>query len=293
MFEGVEAFYRPATTREALRLLQRGRGRARFVGGCTDLVLQPDPGIRFLIDITRTGLSYIRRQNGCWKIGATTTMADIENSGQLQGLAGGLLPRAAATCGSIEIRNMATVGGNMANASPAADLAAPLLALDAEVWLESCSSGRYVRRKMPLAGYLSEARGRHMRGSLLIEVSFPNPPRGARGGWSFQKLGRTAVDISLVNAAAGLGLDVRGRVKWVRLALGAVAPVPLRMTAIENQMLGRALDRALIAEACQAVESQVRPIGDQRASAEYRRHISGVLTRRALEECAEPVGCCL
>jgi len=293
MFEGVEAFYRPATAREALHLLHRGKGRARIVSGCTDLVLQPDRNIRFLIDITHAGLSYIRRRNGWWQIGATTTMADIEDSAELQGVAGGLLPRAAATCGAIEIRNMATVGGNMANGSPAADLATPLLALDAEASVESRTSGRIVRRKMPLGKYLGEARSRGMRNSLLVGISFHNPPAGARCGWSFQKLGRTAIDISLVNAAAGLGLDVRGRVRWARLALGAVAPAPLRMAAIEAATVGRTFGRSLIDEVCEVVRAAVQPIDDQRASADYRRHIAGVLTKRALEECAEPVGCCL
>src|SRR5579864_5368483 len=126
MFESVEAFYRPPTVREALLLLQRGKGSARIVAGCTDVLAGSTPGpqrpVRFLIDITRAGLSYIRKRGDAWAIGATTTMAEIEESAGLRAVAGGILARAAAVCGSVEIRNMATVGGNMANGSPAADL---------------------------------------------------------------------------------------------------------------------------------------------------------------------------
>jgi CO/xanthine dehydrogenase FAD-binding subunit len=293
MFARVEAFYRPGTVREALRLLQNTKGSARIVAGCADVIAGPvgRPGrpVRFLIDITHTGLSYIRLRAATWSIGATTTMAEIEQSAELYGLAGGLLARAAATCGSVQIRDIATVGGNMANGSPAADLAAPLLALDAMAVVATSER----RRKMPLADYLATARSGTMVNSLLVELTFPDPPRGSRCGWSFQKFGRTAVDLSLVNVAAGLQLDARGRVKWARIALGAVTPVPARMAGGEALMAGRTLDRALLAEACESVGREVRPIGDIRASAEYRRELSRILTGRALEECAASAGCCL
>lgn len=287
MFGSVEAFYRPATVREALQLLQAGKGSARIVAGGTDLAVEPDRSIRYLIDITHAGLTYIRRRGSQWAIGATTTMAEIEASAEIRGLAGGLLARAAETCGSLQIRNVATVGGNMSNGSPAADLASPLLALDAAAVLASAQG----RRKVPLAEFLASARSRALANSILVEVVFPEPPAGARCGWSFRKFGRNAVDISVVNAAAGLQLDARHRVKWARLALGAVAPSPLRMSAIEASMAGRIFDEALLAEVAGAVSSAVDPIGDVRASAEYRREIAGVLARRALEECAGATGC--
>lgn len=287
MFESVEAFYRPATVREALQLLHRAKGSARIVAGCTDAIVGGGQSVRFLIDITRAGLSYIRQRNGNWAIGATTTMSALEESPQIRQLAGGLLSRAAATCGSIEIRNAATVGGNMANRSPAADLATPLLVLDASAVIANARG----RRKMPLARYLAEAGRRETADSLLVEVTFPDPPRGSRCGWSFKKFGRNAADISVVNVAAGLELDARRRVKWARIALGAVAPAPLRMPAAEALMAGRVFDRALVAGASECVMRDVSPITDVRASAEYRRELCRVLTGRALEECAGPAGC--
>jgi carbon-monoxide dehydrogenase medium subunit len=289
MFEQVEAFYRPASVRQAVRLLQGCKGQARVVAGGTDVVVEADRAVRFLIDITRAGLSYIRGKDGACVIGATATMAGLEESAVIRGLAGGLIARAAATCGSVQVRNLATLGGNMANGSPAADLATVLLALDAEVVV----AGPAGRKKLPVAEYLARGAAGGLGKSLLIEAIVPRPPRGKRRGWSFQKLGRTALDISLVNVAAGLQLDAAGRVKWLRIALGAVAPTAIRARAAEEKLTGRKLDRALLAEACETVMGEVDPIDDPRASAAYRRRMSGLLAGRAVEECAAQAGCAL
>jgi carbon-monoxide dehydrogenase medium subunit len=289
MFDKVEAFYRPANVREALRLLQSGKGQARVVAGGTDVVVEGDDSVRFLIDITHAGLSYIRRRGTACVIGATTTMAELEASDVTQALAGGLLSRAARWCGSALVRNLATLGGNMANRSPAADMATPLLVLDAAVVMVDARG----RRKLPLVEYLAGARTRRYAKSLLVEVVVPEPPHGKGCRWSFQKLGRTAVDISLVNVAAGLQMDSRGRVKWARIALGSVAPTPMRASGAEQRMTGRILDQALLAEIGAEVAREVSPISDARASAEYRREICSVLTRRALEECSAHPGCSL
>jgi probable selenate reductase FAD-binding subunit len=284
MFDTVETFYRPGSVRDAIRLLQEGKNRARIVAGGTDLVVEADRSIRFLIDITRAGLSYIRRQGKACVIGATTTMAALENSPAIRGLAGGMLARAAATCGSVQIRNMATLGGNLAHRSPAADTAAALLTLDAEVVLAEARG----RRRIPLTEFY---RGVRKTKTLIVEVAIPALPRGGR--WSFQKLGRTGTDISLVNAAAGLQLDSKGRVKWVRIALGAVGPTPMRAVHAEKLLVGRKVDSSTLAEVCDEVAREVRPISDVRASAEYRREMSRVLVRRALEECAAGTECSL
>jgi carbon-monoxide dehydrogenase medium subunit len=286
MFENVESFCRPASVREALQLLHHGKGSARIVAGCTDLIVEGDESVRCLIDLTHAGLNYIRRRGSNWAIGATTTMASIEESEVMRVMAGGLLSRAASLCGAVQIRNMATVGGNMANGSPSADLATPLLALDASAVVADESG----KRKIPLAEYLPVARTREMRNCLLVEITFHEPAHGSRCAWSFQKFGRTEVDISVVNVTAGLELDARGRVKWVRLALGAVAPAPIRMPAAEKLMTGRILDQALVHEVCDSVMSEVCPISDIRASAEYRRELSRVLTGRAIEDCAARIG---
>ena len=206
MFDHIECFYQPTTLREALLLLRKVGKRGRIVAGATDIVMQADRSTRFLVDITRLGLNYVRGNNRGCVIGATTTMAELEHSPVIRALAGGILAKAASTCGSIQNRNMATVGGNLANASPAADTAAVLLALDAQVVV--ASSRR--KRKIALAEFYSGPHRTVLNGELLEEVVIPALPSGGRLGWSFQKLGRTETDISLVNVAAGLQADARG-----------------------------------------------------------------------------------
>ena len=289
MFDKVEAFYRPESVPEALRLLERSKGQGRLVAGGTDLVVEGEHPVRFLIDLTRAGLAYIRKREAVCSIGATTTLAELEDSTVIRALAGGLVARAAATCGSVQIRNRATIGGNLAHGSPAADLATPLLALDAAALI----ANQHGRRRVHLADYLAKPRGNVLRNSLLIEITIPEPPHGARCGWAFQKFGRTEIDIALVNAAAGLQLDAHGRVKEVRLALGAVAEFPFRARKVEALMTGRELDHALLVEAGEQVTRDVNPIDDLRATAEFRRELSRVLAGRALEACAEQAGCSL
>jgi carbon-monoxide dehydrogenase medium subunit len=286
MFDQVDAYHRPRSIREAVRLLHTGGSRARVIAGGTDVIVQADPSIRSLVDITQLGLSYIRKAGTSWAIGATTTMAELEDSAPIRGLAGGILARAAAACGSVQLRNMATLGGNLANASPAADTAVPLLALGSIVVL----AGATRRRTLPLAEFF-RAPGKTVLGKeLLVEVLVPIPPRGGRWGWSFLKLGRTESDISLVSAAAGLQLDARGACKSVRIALGAVAPVPVRAAGAEAILAGQKPTAGRIAQACEQVARDVSPITDVRAPAEYRREMAGVLAGRDLRDCAQQAG---
>src|SRR5581483_2173751 len=147
MFNHVEAFYRPESVAEAVRLLERDKGKARVVAGATDLVVDRGCSARVLIDLTCAGLSYIRKRNSVCVIGATTTLAELEGSTAIRALAGGILSRAAATCGSVQIRNTATVGGNLAHGSAAADMAAALLLLDPFVVVVNGEG----RRKLRLA----------------------------------------------------------------------------------------------------------------------------------------------
>ena len=287
MFDHVEAFYEPKSIPEAVRLLRRGAGRTRVVAGGTDIAVQADRSIRFLIDIRRLGLDYIRRKGSGWVIGATTTMTALEECPAIQILANGILSRAASTCGSVQIRNMATLGGNLANASPAAETAPPLLVLDARVIL----AGTRGRRRVPLREFFSGPGKTILNGALLVEIEIPPVPRGGRTGWSFQKVGRIESDIAVVNASAVLQVDRARRCTWARIALGAVAPTPMRARKTEEMLLGQAVDAGLLDRVSEAVVSEVHPITDVRASAEYRREMSRVLVQRALRECAEHAGC--
>ncbi len=290
MFDQLRAFHRPTTVSAALRLLaaeRRAGGRGRFVAGGTDLVVQGDRSLRYLVDITRLPLRYVKRRGGGWAIGATSTMADLEHAPALRRCADGIVAQAAGTAGSPQIRNMGTIGGNLANASPACDLAPPLLALDA--WLVLAGPG--ARRTVPLDRFFRGVHRTALNGGLLVEIVVPALPRatGGRAAWSFQKLGRLQSDIAVVNAAAGIVLDRNGGCTWARIALGAVAATPLRARRAEALLVGRAFDATAVTAAAERAALETRPVSDVRASAEYRREMSRVLVARALTECLERI----
>jgi len=283
VFDHIQAFHQPTSVREAVRLLHRGGGRV--VAGGTDLAVLRDRSIRFLLDITRLGLDHIRHDASGVTIGAGSTMAALERSAAVRRLAGGILSRAAATCGSIQIRNMATIGGNLAHGSPAADTATPLLAMDAMVVLQTERG----RQRITLREFFALPQKRRINGGLLVEICIPKTK--GRAGWSFQKFGRTETDIAVVNAAAGVGIAKDGSCAWARIALGAVAPTPMRAERAEALLVGQPITADAIEQAAESVAREVQPITDQRASAEYRRELSQVLARRALRECAVEAGC--
>jgi len=291
MFDQLRAFHRPSSVATALRLFEterRAGGRGKFVAGGTDLVVQGDRSLRYIVDLTRLPLRYVKRRGRRWVLGATSTMADLEHHAALRGFASGIVSEAAGTAGSPQIRNMGTVGGNLANASPACDLAPPLLALDASVVV----AGTRGRRTVPLERFFRGVNRTSLDGGLLVEVGLAAPPvpRGGRAAWSFQKLGRLQSDIAVVNAAAGVVIAADGRCTWARIALGAVAPTPLRARRAETLLVGRTLDAAAIEAAAGRAAQESRPVTDVRATADYRREMSRVLVARALTECLARAG---
>ena len=205
MFDHVQRFDQPQTIREAVRLLHAGEADTCLLAGGTDLVLRAPRTVTTLVDISRLGLDYIKRDGKKVRIGATTTMSAVEQSALLKALGNGILSEAAANCGGLQTRNLATLGGNLANGSPAADTAPPLLALDAEVVLQDLQGKRRVR----LSEFFSGPHQTAASHSLLLEVVIPAvKPRTA---FSLQRLARTERDLALVNVAVALQLDGRRR----------------------------------------------------------------------------------
>lgn len=281
MFDHVRSFHQPTTTQEAIRLLTGHEGEACLVAGATDVALRAGRSVRVLVDISRLGLSYIKHKGNGLRIGATTTMALLEDSVLVRLIANGILAKAAASCGSAQTRNMATIGGNLANASPAADTATPLLAMDAEVVLKGLRTSRTV----PLDKFFTGPNKTVGSRELLIEIVIP--PSKPKSAFSFQRLARTEIDIAIVNVAAAVRWDVKQRCAGVRLSLGAVAPCSMRARKAETFLEGKTATGALIAQVAEIASQEIAPITDVRTSAEYRREVSRVLVRRALEECIE------
>ncbi|HEX6551494.1 MAG TPA: xanthine dehydrogenase family protein subunit M [Ktedonobacteraceae bacterium] len=276
----IAAYHKPTTLVEAAALLAED-GRTIIAGG-TDLLVNPRymVGVREVVDIRKLGLNYIRVENGWLHIGAGATMRTVAQQATLQRLANGILARGAAVCGSPNIRNMATLVGNIASALPSADTPPTLLALNAEVVLVGTNGERVVPLDNFFVGPAQSVRERELISELRIPLADSDDLRGG-----FYKIGRTAEDISMVNAAATLKIQ-GGTITRARLVLGAVAPVPLRVTRAEDALVGQAATEETFQRATELVRDEVRPITDHRATAAYRRKMSAVATVRALRQAA-------
>ena len=213
------------------------------------------------------------------RIGAVTLMEEIASSPLVQSRYG-MIAKGAAAVGSIQTRNRATLGGNLCNASPAADTAPPLIALSARARI----AGSRRDREVPLEEFfIGPGKTCLQPNELLKEIFIPSP--AGRSGSSFQRCTRTAMDIALVNCAVFLSLvSKREIVADIRIALGAVAPTPVRAQPAEDVLKGKNPDKDAIEEAAERAVASVSPIDDVRSSASYRREMVRVLTRRAIEE---------
>jgi xanthine dehydrogenase FAD-binding subunit len=275
----------PTHLAEAAQLL--ASTETTLLAGGTDLMLQVQAGTRplrhLLLSLRRIPeLRGISRQNGAIRVGALATVTEIRDNPLLRASAG-VLPAAADCFASGQVRNSASIGGNLCNASPAGDLIIPLLLLDAEVELVGWSGGGLVARRLPVADFfVGPGRTRIGAGEILAAIHFAAPRDDFVAG--FRKFGaRPAMDIAVVSV--GIGGAGRGRrLTDARVAFGALAPTPLRGRATEAVIEGRALDEAVITAAVGAAREEVAPISDVRASAWYREQLVGVLTERLLRD---------
>ena len=273
------AYHSPNTLDEAAALLA-DEGRTIIAGG-TDLLVNPRylVGVREVVDISRLGLNYIFEKSAWLHIGAGATMRTVARHPQVQALANGILARGAATCGSPNIRNMATLAGNVASALPSADTPPSLLALNAQAVLVGTRGERVV----PLVDFFLGPAKSVREHEFIRELRIPLAGRNVYGG--FYKIGRTAEDISMVNAAAALNIQEE-IITEASIVLGAVAPVPLRVVEAEKALIGQPATEETFQRTAEIVRSEVRPISDQRTSADYRRRMSGVAIVRALRQAA-------
>lgn len=269
-----EVFF-PDSLEEALAKKREYGDAAAPIAGGTDIVPDPPPGIRCLIDITRLGLNTIVEGDDDIRIGATATMQQVATSAQAASLAGGMLSRSTCEGWPTPVRNTATLGGNLAGAGPFADTPPALLALDASAVIVD----EHGEKMIPLEEFFLDYRTTAVGEGILTEVRIPKTPPTTRG--IFLKLGRTSVDQAMVNVGILVDLE-NGLCRRVRIALGAVTRTPTRMRDAEEALLGHPLDKNRIERAEDLIMETVDPILDFRASADYRRKMSGVLVRRAL-----------
>lgn len=275
-------YHAPATLTEALTLKAEGGADARFLAGGTDLFLAmefAEKPVGAVVDLKLISeLSGIEAlDGGGWRLGALTPMADIEAHPGLRNDCPALAD-SALVVGGPPIRNRATLGGNICNASPAADASTPLLALGAELVAVSAEG----ERSLPLGDFWSGPRQNALKpGELLKEVRLPALPEG--GACAFERLTRSAMDIAVVNAAAAVSLDDAGNFASAQAALGAVGPVVLTVDGLGDALRGQPCSPEILEQVRKLAEAAAQPIDDKRASAEYRRDMAGVLAMRAVE----------
>lgn len=266
-------YYRPGSIDEAVRIKHELGARATYMGGSTDLLVHRPRGVEVAIDIRRAGMSEVRVTDGGLQIGGGCLLRDAEAAAG--DIAGGMLRQAIRETAPWLIRNAATLAGNLANASPAADSVPALLALDAAIYL-SAAEGETERTVQDI---LVGPHVTSLGDALITAIEFRREVWGRRA--AFIKLARSHSDIALVNVAVALDLDGE-RVHNVRIALGAVAPTAIRATRAEAALEGSVPAGDLLREVGRLAAGEARPISDWRASAEYRRRMSEVLVRRAL-----------
>ena len=282
-------FHAPITVGEALRLLDEMAGDVSLIAGATDLMPRMRNGmVSFRNLVSLVGIQELTQlrlgEGGELILGPMVTHGDLEKSTLIRER-WPILAEAATTISCRSIRNAGTIGGNICNASPAADLAPSLLALGARITIRNVDGERTV----PVIDFFTSPGKTILEPSEMV-TAIVVPP--VLGGWgdSYLKLGsRKAMEISTVSVGAGLALDKNGMCKAARIALGAVGPVPFRVIKAEQILEGNKLemDSGEVIAAAQAAAEEAWPITDIRASSEYRRAMVTVLTRRALSRALE------
>lgn len=274
-------YQRVSTLRQALDAMWDSKGSSVFMAGGTDLLVKIKEGIiRPLRVIDMKGIKETEgfsTSESEFSIGSLTTIRTLETSPAVSRNAP-LLAQAAARLGSVQIRNRATLGGNLCNAAPSADTAPALLALDARAEIY----GRKGLRVIDLRDFfLGPGSTILEEGEILASLKIPLSET-RKGSVYYKVTTRKAMDIAFVGVAVLLEIDEDDRIKKARIALGAVAPTPVRVPSAEKLLEGRTLDDTLIHESAELAVEACRPITDLRASAGYRKEMVNQLCRKGL-----------
>lgn len=278
-------YFDPKTVSQAVRLLQKYQGTAKILAGGTDLFLRMRHRVvmpEVVIDLKRIkAISHLRYsgQKGL-RIGAAVTHAEVEHHPSVRRHYGALA-EAAGWVGSLQTRHRGTVVGNLCNASPAADTAPALLAYRAIVTI----AGPGGQREVPIDAFFQGPGRTVLRPDEMVTELLIPPPQ-SKLGWGFLRRTRTAIDIALVSSCAVVQAD-NGVCQDVSIGLGAVAPTPLRATQAEALLRGRQPNATLVEEAGRIAAANCQPISDVRCSAEYRKDMVDVLTRRCVQSACQ------
>jgi carbon-monoxide dehydrogenase medium subunit len=281
-----KSYEAPRSLDEALASLAKHGGAARVLAGGTDLLVQMRSGARqpaVLVDVKRIPeLTAISLDASGATIGAAVCGDELSMHAELAALWPGLF-EAAALIGSKQVQGRASIGGNLCNASPAADSTPALIANEATCLV----AGPNGRREVPVEKFnLGPGRNCLADGELLVALRLARP--AARTADAYLRLiPRTEMDIAVVGAGVRVTLDASGVCSAARVALGAVGPTAFLVPEAGAALVGKRVDDASLAAAAAAASAAARPIDDKRGTIPYRKHVSGVLTRRAARIAAD------
>jgi aerobic carbon-monoxide dehydrogenase medium subunit len=278
-------YLRPKTIPEAIALLQQHGEDAKILSGGQSLIPMMKLRIArpaYLIDINRiSGLAYIREEGGFLKIGGLTREAELESSSVIRAKYPILLDTAHVIADP-QVRNLATVAGNLAHGDPANDHPATMLALGAQV----VATGAHGERVIPIEEFFLSLFSTALQpGEILTEIRVPVPP--ARSGGAYFKLERKVGDFATAAVAAQVTLDANGHAQKVGIALTNVGPTPIKAKKAEDLLRGKKLDEANIRQAAQLAADEAQPSSDLRGPAEYKKGLVKELAKRALSRAAE------
>jgi carbon-monoxide dehydrogenase medium subunit len=281
-------YLRPNTIPEAIALLQRHGEDAKILSGGQSLIPMMKLRIArlgYLIDINRiSGLSYIKEEGGFLKIGGLTREAELESSPVIRAKYPILLDTAHVIADP-QVRNLATVAGNLAHGDPANDHPATMLALGAQV----VATGAHGERIIPIEEFFLSLFSTALQpGEILTEIRVPVPP--ARSGGAYFKLERKVGDFATAAVAAQVTVDANGAAQQVGIALTNVGPTPIKAKKAEDFLRGKKLDEANIRQAAQLAADDAQPSSDLRGPAEYKKGLAKELAKRALSRAAERAG---
>ncbi len=279
-------YLEPETIEETLALLDRYQGKSKIIAGGTDLMLQMrNKAVKpeYVVDITRIpGLDHIAVDGPQGlRLGALTTIRALETSAEIRRKYP-VLSQAASQLGSVAIRNVATVGGNLCNALPSAETSQALLALSARLRI----AGRETGRTVPLEDFFTGVGKTVLQpDEILVEILVPECPPHTSGVY-IKHSPRGPIDLAIVNITVLITMDPEKKIcKDAKIVLGAVSPIPLRARKAEDVLKGKRIDRALMDRAAQVASDESHPRrGSIRGSFEYKKEMVRVLTRRAIGE---------
>ena len=281
-------YLRPKSIPEAIALLQQHGEGAKILSGGQSLI--PMMKIRlarpeYIIDINRiAGLQYIKEEGGFLKIGGLTREADLETSNLIRSKYPIILDTGALIADP-QVRNMATIGGNLAHGDPANDHPATLLALRAQIVVVGPGGERII----PIGDFFQSLFTTALEHSeILTEIRVPIPPPGSGG--AYFKLERKVGDFATVGVAAQITLDGARVCRGAGIGLTNVGPTPLKADRAENFLLGKTIDEPTIRQAAQLAAEDSRPSSDLRGPADYKVSMVKELTRRALTRALERAG---